>query len=340
MSAMPTDTEAEAIEAEARDWVLKLFKAPNDGVLAARCTAWRSRDPRYEAAFLAAERLWAGIGRTSVATSDDWRREAEQLEVAARRSLGGRLRATPWRVVVPTALAACLALAVFTPMALRAPQVQVITPKGGTRQVALVDGSHVFVGADSKIAVSFDQKSRRVNLARGEAFFEVAHDPSRPFTVVAGDAEVRVTGTKFDVKHVDGKVVVTVLEGRVEVRRHAILSVLHEAAPERVLTAGDLSQLADNAGFTPQVRVNPAEAGAWRAGRLSYADTPLADVIADANRYSATPIRLASPEVGEMRVTTSFRAGAVDQFVADLAQALPVQTAKDPDGTLVISARD
>ena len=337
---MPTYPEDEAIEAAARDWVLKLFRSPNDGVLAARCAAWRSRDPRHEAAFLAAERLWSAIGRTPAAMADDWRREAEQLEAGAQRSLGGRLRIAPWRIVVPAALAAGLALAVFTPMALQVPQVQVATPKGATRQVALGDGSHVFVGADSKIAVNFDPKSRRVNLSRGEAFFEVAHDPSRPFTVVAGDAEVRVTGTKFDVKHVDGKVVVTVLEGRVEVRRRPILPILREAAPERVLTVGELSQLADNAGFTPQARVNPAQAGAWRAGRLSYADTPLADVIADANRYSRTPIRLASPEVGEMRVTTSFRASAVDQFVSDLAQALPVQTAKGPDGILVISARE
>jgi len=330
--------EQEAIDAAARDWAMRLFRAPHDAALTRRCETWRLRDPRHDAAFLQAERLWDAIGQSSAAAEQNWRSELEHLERTGGRGLRGWLAAVRWRIAVPVTLAAGLVLAVGASMVLRSPQYHWTTPKGQNQQVTLADGTHVFIGADSRIAVRFGGSSRHVDLSQGEAFFEVTHDPSRPFTVVAGDAEIQVTGTKFDVKRVNGKVLVAVQEGRVEVRRHSILPLVHQAAPERVLTAGELSQLSENSGFSPQVRANAASS--WRAGRLSYSDASLADVIADANRYSSTPIRLASAQVGELRLTTSFRAEAVEQFVSNLAGSLPVKTSKAADGALVISALD
>jgi transmembrane sensor len=74
----------------------------------------------------------------------------------------------------------------------------------------------------------------------------------------------------------------------------------------------------------------------WRKGRLLYADAPLREVVADANRYSSHPIRLASREIGDLRVTVSFRTGAVDELIRNLDAGLPVRAEHEADGDIVL----
>ena len=81
-----------------------------------------------------------------------------------------------------------------------------------------------------------------------------------------------------------------------------------------------------------------AEPGGWRQGRMQYADAPLKEVVADANRYSERPIRLASNDLGDMRVTVSFRTRAVDELIANLDAGLPVSVSTETDGDIVLKA--
>jgi len=190
-----------------------------------------------------------------------------------------------------------------------------------TRQVDLVDGSHLFIGAKSAVAVRVDDHRREVDLQRGEAFFEVAKDRHRPFIVRAGDTVIRVVGTKFNVSRIGDEVRVNVLEGRVEVRKRPLVPFV-SAAPERVLTRDQ----------TPSA----VEPGAWREGRMVYLEAPLRDVVADANRYSSHPIRLDGDEVGDLRVTVTFRTATVDDLIDNLGRGLPIRVERQPDGSVVI----
>jgi transmembrane sensor len=186
--------------------------------------------------------------------------------------------------------------------------------------------------------VNFDADTRRVVLGGGQAFFEVAHDRNRPFTVIAGNAEISVTGTKFDVRWVGDHVQVAVLEGRVELRRRPLISQLRAEVPERVLTKGQQSELLPERGFAPPQSVAIAP-GDWRAGRFYYLDAPLSEVLADASRYSATPIRAANAEVANMRVTMSFESSDVQNLLGNLEEILPVDTQQQADGSTVIVGR-
>src|SRR6185437_2474322 len=93
------------------------------------------------------------------------------------------------------------------------------TETGGSRTVTLPDGSVVYLNTRSRITWVGTEKDRWVVLDEGEALFNVAHNPTRPFRVTAGNREIRDLATEFDVyRKSDGRVVVTVLSGQVDVK--------------------------------------------------------------------------------------------------------------------------
>jgi len=95
--------------------------------------------------------------------------------------------------------------------------------RGQNRRIDLADGSHVDLGGGSRLLVSLGRSERRVELASadGEAAFDVAKDPARPFVIRAGDHAITVVGTEFDVRRAAGSLMVTVRRGVVEVARLA-----------------------------------------------------------------------------------------------------------------------
>lgn len=325
----------ETDQAEASDWVLRIA-AGDDPEAEQACAAWRASDPHREAAFNAAWRAWQAIGDTSIARVESWRNEAAAMRGSPVERLGRFARSRPVRFGVPAALAASIAALFLVPQQAPqpAPELKVVTAVAETRTLALDDGSRVTVGARSGVDVRFAQDARRVVLTSGQAFFEVAHDPSRPFIVLAGDAEIRVTGTKFDVVRIGNDVRVSVLEGRVEVRDRSVPN--HQL--EQVLIAGQRSEVQAEAGLQPP-RPTLVTPGEWRTGRLYYADAPLSEILADAARYSSVRISVADASVAQMRLTASFRTGDIERFMSDIEAALPVEAQRAPDGSIVLSQR-
>ncbi|MEM7584701.1 MAG: FecR domain-containing protein, partial [Acidobacteriota bacterium] len=91
------------------------------------------------------------------------------------------------------------------------------TVSGEQRIVDLADGSRLHLNVMTRLEVALGSEVRDVRLVRGQAFFEVAPDAARPFIVTAGDKEITVVGTKFDVLLQGGDTRVTVIEGQVAV---------------------------------------------------------------------------------------------------------------------------
>lgn len=92
-----------------------------------------------------------------------------------------------------------------------------IVPKAGTYSLTLSDGTKIWVNAMSELRfpVNFDQDERKVYL-KGEAYFEVAHDSSRPFIVDVNGSQVEVLGTRFNINSYDATRT-TLMEGSVKV---------------------------------------------------------------------------------------------------------------------------
>jgi transmembrane sensor len=154
-------------------------------------------------------------------------------------------------------------------------------------------------------------------LDRGEAYFDVAKDAKRAFTVVAGARRVVVLGTRFAVRREGDRLTVSVVEGRVRVE---------PAAPQagstvKVLTRGDIV-VADGASLILAHRPVGAvvEQLSWRDGMLMFDQSTLGQAAAEFNRYNRKQV-VVRGAAADVRIGGAFEAGNVDAFARLLRQA-------------------
>jgi transmembrane sensor len=259
---------------------------------------------------------------------------------ALREGIGPVL--TPAHMALATA---CLVVVALGIAMLRPAAAEYSTQIAEVRELTLPDGSQVTLGAKSEIQrLAFSADARRVRMGQGEAFFSVAKNADRPFIVMAGDALIRVVGTKFNVKYNGAQVKISVLEGVVQVIRpngdpEAVISATGQ--PHITLTAGQQTVVAEaQPGFLANpVPIQGDAPGAWREGRLSYEDAPLGEVIADANRYRSGAITITSPALARERINTSLKTSQIDQMLDTLPGSIGAQVVRKPDGTVEIRGK-
>lgn len=315
---MTDQAELSRAEAEAAEWFERLRRPAVTTRALRDFHAWK-RSEVNAAAFRRVEAGWRATG----ALVGDPEVQAAAREVLARRPLRRR---RDWRqILAPVAAGGALGLVLLGAWVDRALIPAYRTGVGEQRLVVLEDGSRVRLNTDSAVRVAYWGDARRVFLRRGQAFFEVAHDPARPFRVDAGEAEVRALGTRFDVRREAGGVAVTLLDGRVRVEDDR--GEAADLEPRQQLRVTD-------AGLG---RVRPAapEAASWTTGRLVFHDAPLAAAIDEANRYSARKVELVgAPRLAAEPVSGVFDAGDVEAFAAAVAEAYGLRRTAGPAGTI------
>jgi len=309
-------------------------------------SSWLAADPRHRTAFEQARRFWDDLGRLdrSALDPDFFRPSArERFRSLLWRALRAVARCMPGHPLpAATALAgACvLLLALFLNPAssphLYEPEGSVYRASvGRLRTVDLDDGSRITLGADTTVNVRFGPESRTVEMGPGEAYFKVAKDAARPFTVSSGKLRVTVHGTAFDIRRTAQSASVAVAEGVVSVS----LADQPDTAGKKVLTAGErLTVLTADA--RPRVApVRPESVAAWRNNLLVYNDVPLSDIVADMNRYRQTPVRVRDNTVAGIRVTATFNSDDIDGMLAALTELFPLRLEHRDDETVIARAR-
>lgn len=190
------------------------------------------------------------------------------------------------------------------------------TAVGERANVPLADGTTATLNTDSEINVRFSPGERAVHLVKGEAYFDVAHNPDRPFAVYVDDYKVTAVGTAFTVKAVGGAVDVIVTEGRVAVTR------LHPDENGRIHSATMLAAgqqfVGRPAGLATRRKADLAKAAAWRDGHVVFDDTPLMLAAEEMNRYSEVKLRISDPDLARIRINGRFMTGKQDSFVEAL----------------------
>lgn len=195
------------------------------------------------------------------------------------------------------------------------PPITLATELGERRTEVMSDGTEIVLNTDSSIEVIYSDVGRGVELVRGEAQFDVAKDPERPFVVSVHGATVTALGTSFQVRRDQGDTVVTLLEGVVAV---AYSNERH------VLRPSERAVLSARTGVSISP-IDPMLATGWLDGWLRFRGTPLAEVIVEANRYSPNKLRLGDPRLAGVQLSGNFRAGDSDS-IADAARLiLPVR---------------
>lgn len=199
------------------------------------------------------------------------------------------------------------------------------TKVGEQRSIVLEDGSLVHVNTQSKITVDLDKSHRTINLLQGEAMFEVAHDPSRPFRVIAGDTVAEAIGTKFNVRKTATGVNVVVVEGKVAIESEKVVrteQIVKSGSAESelndgrlLLTAGD--QLNVSPLVVPQIETgtNVAAATSWRARQLTFQSDSLRAIANEFNRYNRVQIKVIDPGLAATEFSGIFDADDPESLV-------------------------
>jgi len=257
----------------------------------------------------------------------DLRRPAALATAAAAAIIAVSIGTWTWSAALPTTYATAL---------------------GERRVLRLDDGSTVTLDSNSVLTVSLQRDARRLELKRGQARFDVAHDPARPFSVHVRDQTVVATGTSFDVDFLDKTVFVTLIQGHVSVfdDRRGLLreSVEPPPAVARLNPGEQLSSVpavADGAPPSATIAqgVSLDQATAWQAGKLMFSDEPLSLVAARVNRYSARKLAV-DDAAGSMKLSGVFDVGDAGTFADAVQRLLPIEASTGADGVIRLRRKD
>lgn len=205
------------------------------------------------------------------------------------------------------------------------------TAVGVRADKTLSDKSVVHLDADTRIAVRYSRAARDLSLERGEAIFEVTHDPARPFRVAAQTATVTAVGTVFDVDIVDKAVEVRVFKGTVRVADAGMV--------ERSVTRGQWLILDPVRGISSG-SFSPDTYQSWQSDWLQADDMPLDYAVAELNRYSRDKIAIEDPDIANVKLSGRFRLSNTDATLAQIAAVLQVHVVKHRGEIVLTPKRD
>lgn len=304
------DKNKDRIAEEAADYLARRVSrskpTSGDGL-----SAWLKSDADHAQAYGEAEGLWEELAAL---------RADQDLMHLKRSDLREQVGRFPWMRRMRTAAAAAVVLlaagGAYTYM-------QKIQPVVGSfasvadqrRELKLDDGTEVVLNIDSEIATSYTRGQRDVVLVKGEADFRVAHDKQRPFVVRAGEGSITALGTRFQVRRDAQESLVTLLEGSVSVKTRR---------GSQILMPNELATLSSSGAITVGP-VDPAGALGWIEGRLSFRNTPLSEVVSQANRYSTTKLVITDASLANIRLSGNFKAGESASIAKAAELILPIK---------------
>jgi transmembrane sensor len=209
------------------------------------------------------------------------------------------------------------------------------TALGEQRVITLADGSTIDLNSHSRVRVKFTTAARTVQLEEGQALFRVAKNPSRPFIVKSGEAQVRAVGTQFDVDRTPSATIVTVLEGRVAVTG-APGRESGTRDPGIFLAAGEQVTVAPRITARP-VPANVSAATAWTHNEVVLESAPLSEVADAFNKYSSR--RLIAEDSITPQLLLSGRFTTDPNFIIQYLKARPDISVVESDREIRIIRR-
>jgi transmembrane sensor len=274
----------------------------------------------------------------------DWARNAGEsaslLAALALRERRRRRRRAMFGGSLATVLLFALAWSVPRPPAGQSPASTLASTArpplvSGPERSTLPDGTRVELMPGSELAVRFAARGpgpREVTLVRGEAHFDVARNPARPFVVIVGSARFRAVGTAFSVALAGETAEMHVTEGRVAVDTPA------SPEPLAIVTAGHCAVVPASGLDSPRLSaVSPAMTGerfAWRVPRIEFDETPLAEVVAQLNRHGRTRLRLIGRDLQRVEITGALRADNVEPLLRSLETNYGIRVSRLPGGEI------
>lgn len=305
MSETSRHIRKKRVRRQAVAWALKLADDELSVEDRQAFDGWLSADPLHVKELNTAQEL---LGET--------RRAVNRDPETAKELIRGRRSTSVYSVAIIAAalLSAGAFFALDGPLYLRA---DVVSATNEMPVVLLEDGSRLYLNADSAFSQDFKPGVREIVLLKGEAYFDVAKDPTRPFIVRAAGGTVRVLGTEFDVNIVDGAAEVSVAKNSVEVIGKAgDAAMLEPGMRVAYNTVGELG---------PVERISDHAIGGWRSGRLIFENRSLPTVVDEISRYLPGKIVIAKNALRSRRITGTFDLSDPQQAIESFARAFNLE---------------
>jgi len=321
--------------------------------------AWLSADGKNRDAWDRIQQPWNLLGEHATAPEllALRTRALERVHNVSRKRWTGRLSSGSWSRAAWAATLVVVGLIGLISWSFNR-SIIYRTDTGERRTVTLTDGSQIQLDALTELRVSYSAGARDLQLVKGQARFDVARDPRRPFSVLAMGRRVVAVGTAFNVDLLGRDMLVTLIEGKVmvlakdtvpqETGDSARGSRYDGATSQTVRSTETDERVSDPIELSPgqQLRVSNgkvnlekgdlARATAWQSGQLVFDDELLSSVVTRINRYSERHLVLRDAETAAVRISGVFRTGDIDGFVSTITHYLPI-TAKENRGSILLS---
>lgn len=292
---------AEAVWQQAGDWLAERASGEWNDAKQAELDTWLAQSTGNLLAYWRLEAAWDRTHRLAALRAP--MRVMQKPQRASNR---------PAIVKIAAVVVAVSALAGIGAIYSAKPVVKAFaTPVGGHETVLLADGSSIELNTDTRLRLT-EGSARSATLDKGEAYFQIRHDASRPFVVTAGNHMVTDLGTKFVLRRSAGKLRVSLLEG--SARIDGLGS--QEKSASVTLTPGDVAvATADTIIVTKKLQKELKNNLAWRRGLLVFNNSRLGDVVAELNRYNETKLVVADPQTAKVGIGGTFPANNSAAFV-------------------------
>lgn len=296
-------TDAKATQTRAADWLMERYESASwTEEKQAELEAWLSQSLAHRVAYVRLDTAWSRTNRLAA-----MRKPASDDVVAPTRGI------TPLIFKIGAALVVVGALGMAAANYLLSPRAQMFaTATGGHRIVTLADGSQIELNTDTLVRATITATQRTVWLDRGEAYFQVRHDPKNPFILMAGNQRVTDLGTRFLVRRETGGLEVDVMQGRVRFE-----TAVNDATQTRsaLLVPGNVAVATEQSiSVTQKPSQILADRLSWRRGVLVFDHTTLAAAAAEFNRYGRKKLIVADSDVGRLTIAGTFPTSDVELF--------------------------
>ena len=302
---------SDLVRESARAWIVRLASGEISADEMNDLRRWLAADPLHKAAFASERASWQQLDPARKRIEDSL---ATPLATLAARQSQKRQSIRPRKAAwsLGGTLAACLLLMLATGNPLVRMRADQQTAAGEITTVALADGSTAILNTDSAIAIDFENNNRKVTLLKGEAWFDVKPDRTRPFRVDAGNGVAEAVGTAFSVTREKGATTVRVTEGVVALGTRPGDKAVH-------IPAGMKASLSDERSGSSITPFDAHIALAWRDRRIVIEDQPLRSALAELDRYRPGHILLLAPSHADSHVSGTLTLDRMDHGLEGLA---------------------
>lgn len=201
------------------------------------------------------------------------------------------------------------------------------TAIGEQRSFELNDGSNLLLNTRTELLAEYSTDVRKIILQSGEALFDVAHDPARPFIVVAGGSTIEAIGTRFSIRKDATQVTVLLAEGSVKIEPAD--KSQSNGIRSRVLMPGEQVIYSQADGLEEVVEVDVAQALQWSVGKLTFSDAQLVDVVTEVNRYTPTKIIIEDPSIRGEKISAYFFVENIDSLLFALDNTFNIEARRN-----------